>query len=171
MSRNRCPLAHQAVLHSLSPASYLPTSSSLAFDVEPIFGPLRGVLEDKTRPLSAKLNIFPILAIRFNHTYTSVMPFAWPQLTVEVDTFEALIAGNPAEYAKDVTISDKKDFDRLCPEAFKTRAPHFIYMNMKWNSFCDEIAECWEAHPGLGYHLGEIAKVRIAHSLVNSFPS
>lgn len=155
----------------MPPGSYLPISSSLPFGLEPIFGPLRGVLEDGTQPLSAKLKILPILAIRFNHTYTPVTPFAWPQLKPEVQIFKALIAGEPAKYAEDITISDKKDFDRLSPEAFKTGGPHLIYMFRKANSFSHAIAECCEAYPGLRYHLSEIAQVRIAHSLVNGFPS
>jgi len=97
------------------------------------------------------------------------MPFPWPRLTTEVDTFNALIAGSPAEYANDVTISDKKDFDHLCPEAFKTRAPHLIYMNTKWDSFCCAIAECCEAYPSLNYHLSKIAQVSIAYIFVNDF--
>ncbi|KAI9733523.1 MAG: hypothetical protein M1835_003429 [Candelina submexicana] len=169
--RNRSPLAHQALLHCLSSASYLPTSLSLPFDLEVISGPLGSLMGDRTLPLSAMLDILPILAIRFNRTYIRAMPFAWPRFTIRVDVLKALIASNPTEFAKDVTISDKKDFDRLCPDAFKTRAPHLIYMNMKWNSFCDAIAECCEAHPGLSYHLGKIAQVRIAQSLVNNFSS
>ena len=97
------------------------------------------------------------------------MFFVWSQFTIEINTFKTLIADNLVEYAKNVTIFDKKNFDYLCSEIFKTRVFHLIYMNIKWNFFCNEIAKCWEAYLILKYYLDEIIKIRTAHNLVNSF--
>jgi len=80
-----------------------------------------------------------------------------------VDTFNALIASSSAiEYAREMTISDMKDFDLMCPKALKASgSPLILFKN--WGSFRDAIAECCKAYPRLNYRINEIAYVRVAH--------
>ncbi|KAL9127455.1 MAG: hypothetical protein Q9217_003672 [Psora testacea] len=156
--RNRSPLAHQAVLNGLLPPGY-----PAHFNLEPICEPLRTFAEDDTISLGAILTRLPILAERFDYTYKQAPPTTWPRFRTEVDTFTALISTLAMEYAREMTISDVKDFDLLCPNVLKASGSQSVHLLKNWYSFRDAIAECCKAYPHMNYRVNEIAHMRIAH--------
>lgn len=67
------------------------------------------------------------------------------------------------QYAREMTISDVKDFDLLCPKALKASGSQSVHLLEKWYSLRDAIAECCKAYPRVNYRVNEIAHVRVAH--------
>ena len=98
-------------------------------NIESVFGPLKDFLEDKTQTISEKLIVLPLLAIRFKFAYTDSKPVVWNPFRIEVDTFHKMVDGKPADFVKIMTFSDKGDFDRLSPAAFKCQGEHLIYLD------------------------------------------
>jgi len=49
-----------------------------------------------------------------------VLSPTWPRFITKVDIFNTLIASSSAiKYIREITISDIKDFDLICPKALK----------------------------------------------------
>lgn len=158
--RDRSPLAHRALSHCLQSAPRSTTRSHVHFDLEFLIGQLRYLFQSRT--LGAILSILPILEIRFDHTYNSVLDdINWREsFRIEVDSFDNLIAGTSAkQFASDATISDKRDMDLLCPTGFKYRDAHRIYLERKSNAITIEVAEYCIAHPPLMHYFREVVEV------------
>ncbi|KAL2049578.1 hypothetical protein ABVK25_010157 [Lepraria finkii] len=152
--RNRNPLAHQAVMYSLLPE----TPANICLDL--ICEPLRYFVENPTLSLSAILLRLPILAERFDYIYRGAFFHLWPpRFTIEMDTFDALIADSPPlEYAKEMPLSDRLKFDSLSLQTLRARGPQFQQIFQRGCSFSIEVAACGKAHPRLNYRLNEIAQ-------------
>ena len=152
--RDRSPLAHQVLSHCLQP------TPCPAFDLEFLIGQLRYLFQSRT--LRAILFILPILEIRFDHTYNSVLDdINWSEsFRIEVDSFDTLIAGTSAkQFASDATISDQRDMNLLCPAGFKYRDAHRIYLEQKSNALTIEVAEYCIAHPPLMHYFRDVVEV------------
>jgi len=64
-----------------------------------------------------------------------------------------------------LAISDILNFDPLNPELLKARGPQTQRLIQIGGAFCDAIAECGKAYPGLEYRLNEIAQVGNSKSI------
>lgn len=136
------------------------TKSHVPFDLEFLIGRLRHLF--RSRNLTAILPILPILEIRFDHTYNSVLDdINWREsFRIEVDSFDTLIAGTSAkQFAYDATVSDKRDMDLLCPAGFKYRDAHRIQLESKSNAVTIEVAEYCIAYPPLMHYFREVVQV------------
>ena len=131
---------------------------------------LRHFVEDPTLSLGAILTRLPILAVRFDCVYRRMSFPLWrSRFTIETDTFDALIASSlPREYATEMTISDRLDFDPLSLQTLKAKGSQLQRLVQSGGSFGEAIAECGKAYPGLNYHLNEIAQARRTHTLSNT---
>lgn len=134
--------------------------SRLPFELEIITGPLRRVFQ--TRTLKATLPILPILAIRFDLTFHSILDVIdWTrEFRTDLAVYKTLIADDPVkQLAMKATMSDKQGFDLLCPAGFKKRDIHLIRLNYQSNAITTGLAECCMAHPPLMYRVREMAEV------------
>lgn len=133
----------------------------MSFDLEFLIGQLRHLFQ--SRPFKAIILILPILANRFDHTYNSILDdINWGEnFRIEVDTFDTILAGTSTKkFAIDVTKSDQRDLDLLCPADFKYRNAHLIYLDQKSNEIALEVTDICIAHPLLMHYFEDVAKVR-----------
>jgi len=54
-------------------------------------------------------------------------------------------------------VSDKQDYDFLCPKGFKEQDGHLIHLNNQSNAIGIELAKCCIAHPPLMRRVRELA--------------
>lgn len=127
-----------------------------------VCSPIRDFFRGRERSLSAILLRLPALALRFERIYRDELLTDWPTFSTETDVFDSLIADSSAfGCAKSMTLSDRRDFDLLCIEDFKSHGSHSKRLNGKWNDISGAFAECYQAYPPLAFRLDMIAKARM----------
>ncbi len=147
-------------MYCLQKISCLITILHLSFDLVFLIGQFRYLF--RSRNFTAILFILPILEIRFDYTYRSVLNnINWREsFCIEIDFFDTLIAGISAkQFACDATISDKRNIDLLCSASFKYRDVYRIFLKSKSNAIIIEIAEYCVVHSSLIYYFEEIVEI------------
>lgn len=151
-------MAYQALSHCLQ--SSFRSVSDVSYNLEFHIEPLQHLFQ--SRPFRSIIFILPILANRFDRTFDSVLnDINWSEsFRIEVDTFDTLMTTSAKQFAIDVTKSDQRDLDLLCPADFKYPSEHLKYLAQKSNNITMEISEICQAHPSLMQYFGDVAKVR-----------
>ena len=141
----------------------LPHGPPAFFHLDWICGPLKIFAEGEDLSFGAILTRLPILAERFEHTYKKALPLTWPLFRTDVDMFTALISTPAVQYTKQLTASDKQDFDLLCPKALRTSDAQVDRLLIDWQFFGTAVAESCKAYPLLNHRIDEIADVSRIH--------
>ncbi|OKL63559.1 hypothetical protein UA08_01929 [Talaromyces atroroseus] len=169
--RGKSPLAHKAVVHSLSQFqngkdAQIPQTNTPSLDF--IVGPIQELFKRYPANLVSTLKTLSVVAIRFQKTQIHVPNVDWyKKLDTRVPFLDNLLASLSAtELARSLNRADQSMFSQLSPEQLMNeQSPIIEALHTRW---CDLVVAVWECCTALPDHVPWIQEcIEILHSLHN----